>query len=473
LITSTGIGSGLNITGIVTALTTNYGAAQTAALSAQQQTLDSQVSAYGTFTAALDKLKSTLGSLETSSQLAGFDATVADKTIASATTSASAVAGTYSLDVTNIATVATLTSKPLPLTTSVVGTGTLTVAVGGRSVDINIDTSDSSLASIASAINSAPGNPGVSASIITTSDGSRLVISGTATGAANAVTVTASGGDGGLNQLVYDPANGVTNLQDTQDAKDANFKINGFAASSANNVVANAITGVTLNLLAPTVVGTPTTLTVTPDTSTASTNIHNFVDALNGVMSSIQSLTSYDPTSKTAGPLNGNATLETFQNQLQSLLGTMLHTGTSSIKSLSDLGITANADGSYAVDDTQLSNALAGNLTGVAGLIAGGTGLMTKIDNLVNGYTKTGGLLDNINQGLQSSLKRVSQQQDDLNAQLATYAATLTAQYNAMDTAVAQLKVTQQYLTAQFQANSSGSSGSSSNQSLGSGNLSV
>ena len=107
---------------------------------------------------------------------------------------------------------------------------------------------------------------------------------GTATGAANAITVTQSGGDGGLSSLVYDPANGITNLTQTQAAQDANFSINGFAATSSSNVVSGAITGVTLNLAAghrpP---STPTTLTISPDTTAAQTSIGTFVTALNGV----------------------------------------------------------------------------------------------------------------------------------------------------------------------------------------------
>jgi flagellar hook-associated protein 2 len=93
LITSTGIGSGLDIGAIVSSLTTAYGAAQNAQLASQASSLDSQVSAYGTFTSALDKLQQALPALEDPSQLAGFDATVADKTIASATTTSDAVAG--------------------------------------------------------------------------------------------------------------------------------------------------------------------------------------------------------------------------------------------------------------------------------------------------------------------------------------------------------------------------------------------
>ena len=220
LITSTGIGSGLDISAIVSSLTSAYGAAQTNQLTAQQNSLDAQVSAYGTFTSALDTLQASLGALEDPKQLAGFTATVADKTIASATTSSDAVAGQYSLQVQNLATAATLTSQPVATASSVVGTGTLTIAVGGASTSITIDTTDNTLAGIASAINSATNNPGVTASVITTTGGARLVLAGTATGAANAITVTQSGGDGGLATLTYDPAHGVTNLTQTQAAQD-------------------------------------------------------------------------------------------------------------------------------------------------------------------------------------------------------------------------------------------------------------
>jgi flagellar hook-associated protein 2 len=473
LITSTGIGSGLNISAIVTALTNNYGAAQTAQLDAQSQTLNAQVSAYGTFTSALDALKSSLSDLEVPSHLAAFSGSVADKDIASATTDSSAVAGQYSLQVNTLATSASLTSGPFASSATQVGTGTLAISVGGKSVNVTIDSTDNTLAQIASAINAAPGNPGVTASIITTSAGSRLVIAGTATGAANAVTVTQSGGDGGLAGLVYDPANGITKLTQSQAAADATFTINGFPATSASNVVTGAITGVTINLLAASAADTPTTLSVAPDTSAATASITKFVTALNGVVSAIQSLTSYDPTSGVAGPLNGNATLESFQNQLQSLLGQINRNGTTGINSLADIGLTANPDGTYALDTTKLGNALAGNLPGVTGLLSGVNGLATQLDTLVGGYTNTGGLLDSINQGLLSSLKSVTQQQNDLQTQLAAYSATLTAQYNAMDAAVAQLKVTQQYLTAQFNAGSTTSSSSSSNSSFSSGNLST
>ncbi|MEA3151460.1 MAG: flagellar hook-associated protein 2 [Gammaproteobacteria bacterium] len=486
LITSTGIGSGLNISSIVSALTTAQGAAQNNALAARQTSLNAQVSAYGTFSSALSTLQATLSTLETPSQLAGFTATVADNTIASASSTSSAVAGQYSLQVQNLATSASLSSQPVAGSSTAIGTGTLTIAVGGSSTAITIDSSNNTLAGIVAAINGATNNPGVSASILTTTAGSRLVLSGAATGAGNSITVSQSGGDGGLSVLAYDPTTATTTttggvttsttaggLTQTQAAQDANFSINGYPATSSSNQVTSAISGVTVNLLKVTAANTPTTLTISPDTQAAQTSIGTFTKALNGLLTSIQSLTSYDPTTQTAGPLLGNATLESFRNQLSSILNKVTSSASGGSVSLASIGIRANVQGTYDTNSTTLGNSLSSNLASIGNLLGGATGIATQLNTLVTGYTQSGGLLDTNNKGLNASLSDVSTQQTALNARLATFSATLTKEYNAMDTAVALLKQTQTYLTAQFNPSSSSSSSSSSSTSLGSGTLST
>jgi flagellar hook-associated protein 2 len=471
VISSTGIGSGLDITSIVTSLTTAAGLAQNTQLSDRKTTLSGEVSAYGTFSSALDTLQATLTTLESPSTLAGRTATVADTTVATASATSGAIPATYSLEVQNLATAASLSSTPVANSAVAIGTGTLTLSVGGVSAPITIDSSDNTLAGIAAAINAAPNNPGVSASILSTTAGARLVLSGTATGAANSITVTQSGGDGGLAALVYDPAHGTTQLTQTQPPLDANFTINGFAATSASNVTSSVISGVTLNLIKPTVAGVPTTVTVGDDTAGAQTSIGTFVTALNGLITSIQSLTSYDPSTQTAGPLLGNATLESFQNQLENILDQVKSGNTGAASSLASLGITANTQGTYDTASDTLGNALNANLAAVGSFFGGTNGIATQLNSLINEYTQPGGLLDSINQGLQSSLTDVATQQTALNARLATYSATLTKEYNAMDTAVALLKQTQTYLTAEFNPNASSSSSSSS--ALSSGNVST
>jgi len=461
LVTSTGIGSGLDINSIVSSLTAAEGAAQNNQLATQKAALTAQVSAYGAFSSALATLQTALIPLQTTVNLEGRTATLGDATVATASATADAVPAQYSLQVQNLATAPSLSSQPLATADTAVGTGTLTITVGGKSSAISIDGTNNTLSGIAAAINSAADNPGVTATILTTTAGSRLVLSGTATGAANAITVSQSGGDGGLASLVYNPASGTvvstTALTETQAAQNANFTLNSFAATSASNQVTSAISGVTLNLLKITAAATPTTVTVGTDNTGAQASIATFVTALNGLVTSLQTLTGYNATTQVAGTLQGNATLQSFQNQMQKILGEVTSGTSGGANSLASLGITANPDGSYAINATTVGNALTASVTSVAALLGGG-GIATQLNTLVNQYSGTGGLLSTINAGLQSGLTANATQQTAENALLSTYSATITAQYNAMDTAVALLKQTQAFLTAQFNAAASSTS---------------
>ena len=473
LITSTGIGSGLDISAIVSSLTSAYGAAQTNELSAEQTSLNAQVSAFGTFSSALSTLQATLSSLETPSTLAGYDATVADKTIASASTSSDAVPGQYSLEVQNLATAATLTSAPVASGDTTIGTGTLTVAVGS-SLHIDHHRLDQRHA-LGHRLGHQLGNQQ------SRCDGERHHHHRGRPARAQ------RNGDrrrqcdhrernrrrrrslrAGLSAHPARPAS-----RKLRPRRTPTIRSTAIAATSANNVVSGAISGVTLDLLGQSAANTPTTLTISADTTAASTSIGTFVTAVNGVLSAIQSLGGYDASTQTAGPLNGNATLESFQNQLENILGQVKSGNTSGVASLADLGITADANtGQLDTNSTSLSNALSANLTAVGNLLGGSNGIATQLNTLINQYTGAGGLLTTINQGLQSSLSNVSQQQTALQAELATYSATLTSEYNAMDAAVAALKETQTYLNAEFNPNQSSSSSSSSpNSSLSSGTL--
>lgn len=449
-----GIGSGLDIASIVSQLTTAEGAAQNAQLDSRESTLKAQVSAFGTFRAALEAVQATLTSLKDANALQGRAATLGDTTIASATATSSAIPATYTLSVTSLAAAASLVSSPIASADSTLGTGTLTIALGGVSTQVTIDSTNNTLSGIAAAINSAPGNPGVNATIINTAAGARLVLNGTKTGAANAITVTQSGGDGGLAPLVYDPANGNTQLTQSQAPADAQFTLNGFAVTSASNEVTGVISGVNFTLLKATG-STPTTLTVGYDQSGSSSAVGNFVKAYNALVTSVKALTSYDSSTRTAGTLLGNSTVNTLMSRLRQILGQSSTGISGSVTSLADLGITTSLDGTFSQDDSKLGTALSANLGAVTGLLSGQNGLATQMDNLLGQYTQGGGLLDTITQGLTSGLSDVGRKRTDLQARLNTYSATLTRQFNAMDAAVAALKQTQTYITQAFQTYSS------------------
>ncbi len=445
-----GVGSGLDIATIVQQLTTAQGDAQTKQLTARETDLKAQVSAYGAFRAALEALQATLPALKDSGKFQGRSASVADDTIASANAAATAVPATYSLEVTALATAQSLVSGPIASADSTVGTGTLTIAVGAGSVQVTIDSSNNTLAGIAAAINSAIGNPGVNASVINTGGGARLVLNGTRTGAVNTITVTQAGGDGGLAQLVYDPANGNTQLTQSQAAADAQFKLNGFATTSASNEVTGVINGVNFTLKKTTALNTPTTLTVGVNQDAATSAVGTFAKAYNALVTSIKALTSYDASTKTAGTLLGNPSVNSILARMRQVLGTSNPLATGNVKSLSDLGLTTSLDGTFAQDDGKLANALSSNLTGVTDLLSGKNGLAAQLDAALTPYTQAGGYLDTVSQGLTKGLADVNDKKTALQLRLDTYSAMLTKQFNAMDAAVAALKQTQNFITQAF-----------------------
>ncbi len=460
---ATGIGSGLDISSIVTALTNAKGEARTNQLTNRQTTLKAQVSAYGTFRAALDALQATLPDLRNASKLQGRSASVSDEKIAAATASSSATPAQYSVLVTSLASAASLVSQPQLSAASAVGTGTLNITVAGVTAQVAIDSTNNTLDGIAAAINSAPTNPGVNATVINTGGAARLILNGTRTGAVNGITVTQSGGDGGLAALVYDPANGATALTQSQAALDAQFSINGFAASSPSNQVTGVISGVTLNLLQASPANTPFTLTVGYDQDTAQSTIKNFVTAYNALVTALRPLTSYDTATKVAGPLLGNGTVNGVTARLRDVLSSVHLQGAPGAQSLTDLGITKNLDGTLALDASKLSGGLKANLQGITQFFSGQDGFAAQLDAALNPYTQAGGVLDGVTRDLQSGLSQVSAQQQALNLRLATYSATLSKQFNAMDRAIASLKQSQSFITQAFKAldtaqnNSSGS----------------
>ena len=452
VISATGLGSGLDINSIVTQLVNAESAGPTALYNAHSSQLQTQISAYGQLQSAVSALQASLATLSTTAQFQANAASVADKTIASATADGTAVAGNYSLEVDALATGATLTSGPVAASTTAVGTGTLTINVGTTAIPVTITSSNNTLAGIAAAINNVGAVHGVSASLLTANDGVRLVIASATTGAKNAVTVTQSGGDGGLASLVYDPANSNTKLTLTQAAQDAQIKLNGFAYSSASNNVTGALTGVTISLAAQTATGATTQLAVSADQSGAQDAIKSFVTSYNTLANAVSQLTSYDPTTSTAGPLLGDALTNNLVNQIRNALNTSV----GSLKggpfsTLAEIGIVANPDGTLSENTAKVSQAFTTNYAAVTQLFAGTDGVATKLNNVLNAYTTPStGIFAEENNSLQASLNDIQKQRDQLSTRMAALQTTLLAQYNAMDALVSQLKNTGTSVQAQL-----------------------
>ncbi|HEV2538909.1 MAG TPA: flagellar filament capping protein FliD [Frateuria sp.] len=444
ILTAAGVGSGLDVNGLVSQLVAAKRAPQQSAIDSQKASAQTQLSALGQVTAALSALQSSLSSLNDGSAFTVRKTSVGDSTLLSASASSTATTGNYSVNVTQLATALKASSGAFASDTANLGTGTLTISVGSQQMSLSIDSTNSSLASIRDAINNASNNPGVSATIVTGTDGAHLSISSTQTGTANVFKVTSSGGDGGLAALNYDPnATTGNKLSVVTAAKDATYTIDGLAGSSSQNTVTTAIDGVTLNLTA---VGT-TTVTVANDTTAATTAIGNFVNTYNSFVGIYNSLTQYDPTSGTAGALIGDATLNGIQSTFSKLVGGAVNGNT-----LASVGISLQVDGTLQLDSGKLATAMSGGGGTVKAFFSGTGGFAAQFGTPLDGWIGSSGILGTRTSNINQQLSDLANQQTALDASMAALTARYQAQFNALDAMLAKLNSTSSYLTQQFDA---------------------
>jgi flagellar hook-associated protein 2 len=441
-------GSVINVSSLVSQLVSATQAPQEALISSKTQAVTARISAVGTLKNALSTFQSSLSSINTPSAFNTLSAASSDPTAFTATANGDAVLGSYTVDISHLAQGQQLVSNAFTGGSSAsVGTGTLQISLGDTNFNVSIDTSNDTVAGIASAIDSAAGNPGVEASVVTGSDGAHLVLTSSLTGAANTIQVTETDGGNGLSQITYSSGSPGNYRQQTA-AQDASFTISGVAYTSASNTVTDALSGVTLNLLAPTT--SDTTLSVSTDTSTVGSNISAFVTAYNTLEASFSSLGSYDATTGTAGPMMGDALLTGVQNQVRSVLYSIVDTGSSTYNSLASIGITTNSDGSLSINQATLSAALTSNFTAVSQLFSGTGGIASSLNSQIDADLTAGGSIDSRSTTLVQQEDALTKQSDQLSQQMNALAASLTEQYSSLNTLLSSLQSTSSYLSQAF-----------------------
>ena len=475
---STGNAS-LDVSSLVTSLVNAKVAGQTGSLIAQQRNDTTKLSAIGALQAGLSALQAGIAPLANGTALGQFTLT-ADGTGLTASAGTSAATGSYSVAVTQIASAQTLSSAAFGATTAL-GTGAMNVSVGDKSMSVDITSANNTVSGIAGAINASSSNPGVTATVVTGTDGAHLILRSSATGASNTIGVSVGTvtDDAGLSSLGVSSTAGASGASgadsstiasvsatspwtQTESAKDAMFTIDGTAGTSSSDAVTTAIQGVTLNLTAAAIgapAGTPQTLTVAQDTTSASTAINNFVNLYNTLVTTYGQVAGFDSSKAKGtqgGPLLGNAMFNTIKSTLASIVSGGVKNGSSTI-SLGAIGITLNKDATLTADSTQITSELTSNPAGVAALFNSTTGVAAKMTKSLNGFLGERGLIANNQDPLNADLKGISSQQDTL----ASYSAQLThqyqAQFTALNTVMSTMNKNSQYLTQLFGgANSAG-----------------
>ena len=444
LLTSTGVGSGIDVDKLVSTLVAAKKAPQQNQITNQAARANTQLSGLGQIGAALSALQSAMASITDGSAFTARTVSSSDKDVLNATANGNAVAGSFDIEVTQLASVLKASSGAFADSSAKVGTGTLTFTVDGKSMNLDLDDSNNSLAQVRDAINKAGDNPGVTATIVNGTDGAHLVLSGTRTGVANGFTVSSTGGDGGLAALHYDAAAGSGNgLNVITAAQDAEYTIDGLAGHSAGNSVSGAIDGLTLNLIK---LG-ESRVTVANDSSKGVSALTNLANTYNSFVGIYKNLTKYDAVSETAGAMIGDATINGINSTLSRIIG-----GSSNGTALSSLGITLQLDGTLQVDNDKLNKAMSDGGQLASRLFGGDQGFAAQLNTQLDQWVGTKGVLASRTDSIGQQLKDLKNQQTTLEGRMDSLTARYQAQFTALDTLMSKLNSTSSYLQQQFDA---------------------
>lgn len=431
--TISGPGSGYNTQAIVEALVGAEKAPKQAQITSEQKKATVQLSAVGTIKTALEAYQAAITKLNNASAFNGLAASSSEEKNAKVTLGDGASAGKYLLKVDNLATASKVTTAvnvdgASGKANSTDEDQTLTINQSGKSYDVVIP-GGATLQQVRESINAQLSSQGISANVLSDSNGARLVLTSTNMGEGTDITLS------GDSQL-------ATGYDKGTPPKNAKYSIDGIQMSSNSNKITSAISGVTLDLLDTIDTNKLTTITVASNTDTLKTSVQSFVSAYNTLMTAINTQTKVtatgDASTTTAGALTGDASMRQLVNSLRSEL--VSGSGAGTMTSLAQMGITTDQKtGLLSLDDKTWDKAVVKGAGDIAKLFTGDNGLITRMNKATKSYVGTTGTLATRATDLNNKLTDLTKETDDLTRRMDALQKSLSAKYTAMDTMIAQI----------------------------------
>ena len=439
-ITSLGIGSGLDLNGLLTQLQ-QAERAKLEPIQERIETEESQISAYGQVKSALSDFQSATEELNATDAFESLSTSVEGSGL-SAVGDSDAQPGRYDIHVEQLATAGSLVTERLDTADTAIVTGeqSLTFSLAEGAIDPITVEDGSTLEDMRDAINT-QSDGRLSASIINDGEGYRLSVNATETGAAASIQSTNF-------TDVLDNSVATSDTQFVQDGVDAKFNVNGIDIVSPTNRVEGAIQGITLTL---TEADTDSTVAVAQDSNAIREQVTSFVDAYNTLKDTVGSLTAYNPESGSAGELNGDSATRTVENTLRQALSSS--TGGDGFNVLSDIGISLQLDGTLEIDDERLDEVVANQPDQLAGFFAGDSnegGMAGQITSAVEQLIGEGGRLGSAISSSESRMERLNDRFATTESRIDQTVERYRAQFAAMDSMVGQMNQTSAYLTQQL-----------------------
>jgi flagellar hook-associated protein 2 len=429
-ISSLGVGSGLDLGSLVRQLVAAERAPAEGRLNRTESKMQAQISALGQVKSSLANMDKVLARL--SALADARSVRVSNEAAFSATATTAADVGRYTIEVFELARAQSLASAGFPDADAALGAGDLTIALGANDpVTVTIAEGANSLRDVRNAINGA--NAGVLATLVRDGAEWRLLLTAEESGLANAVSLSVSGT---LNGNIASAA-----MTETVAAADARFSVAGLALSSASNVVDDVLPGVTLNLRGLT--DAPVELSVGRDAETARAALNEFVTAYNAVIDLAARLSRANPETGERSVLTGDSTLRAIRGALPMALGADSGAAWNAV----ELGLRSDRDGKLSLDGAAFEARLLDDPAQVLASVRGFGGALAQNIEI---YTDRGGVLATRTESLQSSLRSLGLQRDQLDRRMESVEARLIRQFSVLDQMISQMQNTSSFLAARL-----------------------
>ncbi len=453
--------STFRVGGLASGMDTNSIIDQLVTLESQPITiLQQQQSAVKTQVSALADLVSSLSSLQTATDDLGQNgvlstATSTANTSFSAAPGSSATPGDYSVQVVSLARASKWRSAGFGSGAGMTS-GTLRLTVQGvtypplTSDPLQV-TDGESLADVAFAIQRS-GAP-VSATVLSDGTSSYLSITARDTGyplggtAASALSVDFQAD--GLGTAGQAPA-----FAEIQGAQNAHLVVDGLDMYRQANTISDAVPGTTLTL--KTEGGPAEDLVLGTDVSGTAGRLQKFVDAYNALNKLVQRQLNPSKDTDRSTSLVGDAQVRSLQEKMHALVSSVVP-GLATVRTLADVGVKTNRDGSLSLDQSVLTGAMDRDPAAVNALFSTkGSGISALVDTLVTQQTEPGdGALVTDQASLNDRVSQMDDQITQMQARIDAFRTNLVNQFAAMENTVSGLKSVGSYLTSWASAQSS------------------
>ncbi|MDQ3599380.1 MAG: flagellar filament capping protein FliD, partial [Pseudomonadota bacterium] len=350
-LTVNGPGTGIDVQGLVKSLVGAQTAPKQAQIDSQTKTSTAQLTSIGKIQAALDAFRGALDTMTKTVNFSGLSSTLSNDKLATVTLGPGAAAGNFTLGVTQLATASKVSTAVIPGgPTAVVNSGVsatvFTVSQSGKNYSVSVPPGGT-LQQVRDSLNSQYGNAGLSANILTDSNGSRLVVTSSTTGVGSDITFKGSSGlDTGATVVGSAPQNAIYNLD-------------GSPQESKSNTLPDAISGVSITLTGVSGTDAPSTIKVSANSATLKSAVKGFTDTYSALVKAVNAetqVTTNADGSVTPGPLTGDSSVRSMMASIRNVMNSV--TGSGSFSSLAQFGVTTDQTaGTLSVSDVAFDKA--------------------------------------------------------------------------------------------------------------------